>query len=77
MPPYLLVHGTRDFGVPFEQSVSMQQAIIQVNASVKLVPVVGGGHGGWKDPSMQHYRSDMEDWLRERLKIPNRSVNNR
>jgi alpha-L-fucosidase 2 len=69
MPPYLLVHGTRDFGVPFEQSVSMQQAMLRVGAACKLVPVVGGGHGGWSTPSMQHYRTDVENWIRETLKI--------
>lgn len=69
MPPYLLVHGTRDFGVPFEQSVSMQQSMLRAGATCKLVPVVGGGHGGWSAPSMQHYRTDVENWVREKLQI--------
>ena len=69
MPPYLLVHGTRDFGVPFEQSVSMQQTMLRLGATCKLVPVVGGGHGGWSAPSMQHYRTDVETWIRETLHI--------
>lgn len=70
MPPYLLVHGTRDFGVPFEQSVSMQQTMLRAGATCKLVPVVGGGHGGWSASSMQHYRTDVENWIREKLQIP-------
>ncbi len=77
MPPYLLVHGTRDFGVPFEQSVSLQQTMLRAGADCTLVPVVGGGHGGWTAPSMQHYRTDVERWLRAKLRLTAPTPQNR
>jgi alpha-L-fucosidase 2 len=69
MPPYLLIHGTRDFGVPYEQSVSMHEAMKKVGADCTLVPVVGGGHGGWDKPEMQHYKATMQEWLKAKLKV--------
>lgn len=67
MPPYLLVHGTRDYGVPIEQAHSMVQAMDQVGAECKLVAIVGGGHGGWDRPDQQYYKQVLIDWLRTRL----------
>lgn len=67
MPPYLLIHGTRDYGVPIEQAHSMVQAMERVGADVELVPIVGGGHGGWSKPEQQHYKAKLVAWLRERL----------
>jgi alpha-L-fucosidase 2 len=69
MPPYLLIHGTRDFGVPFEQSVSMQEAMRNAGADCTLIPIVGGGHGGWNKPEMQHYRRELREWLKEKLRV--------
>ena len=68
MPPYLLIHGTRDYGVPIEQSHSMQQSMHCVGAECKLVAIVGGGHGGWNQPEQIHYKKTMVSWLSEKLK---------
>ncbi len=44
-PPYLLVHGTLDPVVPFEQSVLMRDALKAANVEVDLVALEGAGHG--------------------------------
>jgi len=67
MPPYLLIHGTRDYGVPIEQAHSMHAAMQRVGAECQLVAIVGGGHGGWTEPHQQHYQTIMIEWLLEKL----------
>jgi len=67
MPPVLLIHGTRDYGVPFEQSVQLQQVMQFAGAECDLVPVVGGGHGGWNAPEHQHFKKTMVEWTLKRV----------
>jgi len=67
MPPYLLIHGTRDFGVPFEQSVAMKEAMNNVGVEAEIVAIVGGGHGGWSKPEWHHYKKTMVEWVKEKL----------
>lgn len=44
-PPFLLVHGTRDPLVPFEQSTLMFEALQTAGVQAELVPIAGAGHG--------------------------------
>jgi acetyl esterase/lipase len=44
-PPFLIVHGTLDRLVPFNQSELLVAALKAAGASVKFHPVEGGGHG--------------------------------
>jgi acetyl esterase/lipase len=44
-PPFLLVHGTKDPVVPFEQSVLMREALKTKNVEAELVAIEGAGHG--------------------------------
>jgi acetyl esterase/lipase len=44
-PPFLLVHGTQDPVVPFEQSVLMRDALNAAKVEVELFPIEGAGHG--------------------------------
>ncbi|MEZ6089900.1 MAG: prolyl oligopeptidase family serine peptidase [Pirellulaceae bacterium] len=46
-PPFLLIHGTQDRTVPYSQSELLHQALEQVEVESILVPVDGGGHGGF------------------------------
>lgn len=69
MPPYLLAHGTRDFGVPLEQSVSLYAAMTRAKLDCTLLPVVGGGHGNWTPAQWSDVNRQIQAWLAERLKI--------
>jgi acetyl esterase/lipase len=44
-PPFLIVHGTLDRLVPFNQSQLLVAALEAAGTSVKFHPVEGGGHG--------------------------------
>lgn len=70
-PPYLLIHGTKDMGVPYEQSERMLDAMRKAGARCELVRVEGGGHGfgAWdKDPVMAGYMGRMLAWLRQTVR---------
>jgi acetyl esterase/lipase len=43
-PPFLLVHGTADWLVPFAQSAQLHEALVAAGAQAELVPVEGAGH---------------------------------
>ncbi|MGW1786065.1 alpha/beta hydrolase fold domain-containing protein [Streptomyces sp. NPDC002143] len=51
-PPFLLVHGTQDHLVPFEQSRLLQSALLTAGAEVDLVPVEGADHGFFGAPEV-------------------------
>lgn len=44
-PPILMVHGTSDTDVPFQESADMAIALEQHGVPHELIAVVGGGHG--------------------------------
>ncbi len=69
MPPFLLIHGTADMLVPFEQSERMCRAIRQVGAVCDLIAVKGGGHGlrWWESAGLTSYKNLMTRWLRMSL----------
>jgi alpha-L-fucosidase 2 len=72
MPPYLLIHGTREFHVPFEQAVSLKMAMDKAGADCKLIPILGGAHGlgGWERlPQAKGYKEQMIAWLEEKLQL--------
>jgi len=58
LPPFLLVHGTADMSVPYEQSPRFQRALREAGVSCDLVTIPDGTHGtshwddlapGWRD----------------------------
>jgi len=69
MPPFLLIHGTADPLVPFEQSRSMCKAIRNAGGTCDLLAVNGGGHGlrGWEYAGLTSYKRLMIEWLQKRL----------
>jgi acetyl esterase len=70
LPPFLLIHGTADPLVPYEQSVKMCEAIRKAGNECKLITVEGAGHGigGWeKNPAFQAYKAGMISWLNEKM----------
>jgi alpha-L-fucosidase 2 len=68
LPPYLLIHGTKDDKVPFEQSVKFQKKMKATGNVCDLITVEGGAHGmgGWEkiDPS---YKEKLVAWLHKTL----------
>jgi acetyl esterase len=71
MPPFLLIHGTSDTVVPFEQSRAMCDSMKSVGAQCQLITVPGGGHGirWWESsPSIsQPYKREMIRWIQAQL----------
>ncbi len=46
-PPFLIVHGTKDARVPYQQSVALRDALQAVGVDVELLLLEGAGHG-WR-----------------------------
>lgn len=70
MPPFLLMHGSKDEDVPYEQSVEMCEKMKQVGARCELMTVEGAPHGmdHWEPhPEFLWYKKAMVDWLRKAL----------
>jgi acetyl esterase len=70
-PPFLLVHGTSDGLVPYEQSEEMCAAIKKAGAQCELFAVTGGTHGvrRWEaSTQMTAYKDRMTAWLAENLR---------
>ena len=49
LPPTIIIHGTADEAVPYEQSVRLHQALDSVGVPNELVTIVNGGHGSYPD----------------------------
>ncbi len=70
MPPYLLIHGTKDEKVPYDQSPKMCEKMKEAGNSCEVFTVEGAGHGmgGWEKVSAyQMYKVKMMEWLKDKL----------
>jgi acetyl esterase/lipase len=63
-PPFLIVHGTNDSTVPFEQAEMFHEALKQADVDVTFVKIVGGGHGIGGDEVARRVRAFFEKHLR-------------
>jgi acetyl esterase len=72
MPPFLLIHGTADPLVPFQQSRDMCARMMKAGASCELYPVEGAGHGIrlWESDRKlaTAYKHKMVAWLQQELR---------
>lgn len=50
--PFLIVHGDKDPLVAHGQSELLEVALKQAHVPVQFYTVIGGGHGGFKDPQV-------------------------
>lgn len=68
-PPFLLVHGTADSLIPFEQSSTMCEKLRAVGGSCEVYAVQGGGHGihWWEFLKLTAYKEHMIRWLAQKL----------
>ncbi|MET0553428.1 MAG: pectinesterase family protein [Vicinamibacteria bacterium] len=69
LPPFLLVHGTADMSVPYEQSLRLREALRSADVSCALVTVPDGTHGtrGW-DRTLPGWRDQVVAWLQGQLR---------
>jgi acetyl esterase len=68
MPPFLLIHGSKDEDVPYDQSLEMCSRMKQVGARCDLITISGAPHGmdHWEPHSEWHwYKQAMVDWLQK------------
>ncbi len=70
LPPYLLLHGTADKSVPYEQSVEWQAKLKALGVPCDLITIPGGVHvmGNWEkiDPT---YKDKTIAWLVKTLHL--------
>jgi acetyl esterase len=70
-PPFLLIHGTSDQVVSFQQSVDLCEAMQKAGSTCELYSVKGAGHGlrWWESTQgMTAYKNRMVSWLGQELK---------
>ncbi len=63
-PPFLLVHGTADPIVPFEQAEMFHEALKEAGVDVTLVRIVGGDHAVGGEEVMRRVAAFFEKHLR-------------
>ena len=70
MPPYLLMHGSKDEDVPYEQSVEMCDKMKKAGARCELITIEDAPHGmdHWEThPEFLWYKKALIDWLTKTL----------
>lgn len=67
LPPFLLLHGSKDTVVDYQQSVDMCDRLRQAGDACELYTVEDGKHGmgNWEDKPA--YKQKVVEWLRETL----------
>ncbi|WP_235801794.1 alpha/beta hydrolase [Ureibacillus manganicus] len=69
-PPTLLLHGTLDEDVPYEQSVLMSKALVEASVENKLVTIPNGKHvfdEDWNDSTVQNAFNEVLHFLKKHL----------
>jgi acetyl esterase/lipase len=70
LPPFLLIHGTEDKSVPYQQSINFQAALKKANVPCELITLQGAPHriADWPkfDPD---YATKMARWLATTLAV--------
>jgi acetyl esterase/lipase len=70
-PPFLLIHGTADKSVPYEQSLAFQKKIRAAGGVCDLITIPGAPHAFATWPKLApDYEGQMLDWLRSKLGKP-------
>src|SRR5436190_3058667 len=70
-PPFLIIHGTSDTSVPYDQATLHVKLLKERHIPVELITVQDGTHGimNWeKDPRFHTYKQPMIDWLKKTLR---------
>jgi len=71
LPPFLLVHGTADMSVPYEQSPRFQKELRAAGVSCDLVTVPDGTHGTSRwDELAPGWPDEVVAWIAKALRRP-------
>jgi acetyl esterase/lipase len=70
-PPFLIMHGTKDDVVPFNQSELLVDALKKAGVPITFRPLEGAGHGGPAFSAPEHMR-EIEAFFDRHLKPPKR-----
>jgi len=71
LPPFLLIHGTKDAAVPYDQSPLFCEKLKQSGNRCEVFTVAGAPHGigAWEmNPEWQTYKPKMVEWLKATLR---------
>jgi len=71
MPPFLLIHGSKDEDVPYQQSVEMCDKMNKAGARCQLITIEGAPHGmdHWEShPEFLWYKKSLVEWLEKTLR---------
>ena len=69
-PPFLVMHGTEDSLVPFEQSRSLAEALTRAGAQAELVAVPGAEHGWFGMDDTGPLVARVLEFAAQRLPVP-------
>ncbi|MCV6604924.1 MAG: S9 family peptidase, partial [Porticoccaceae bacterium] len=58
-PPTVTIHGDTDLVVPYQQAEQLHQLLEKQGVSHKLVPIKGGGHGGFTPRQWSYSYNEM------------------
>ncbi|MGA2229567.1 MAG: alpha/beta hydrolase [Tepidisphaeraceae bacterium] len=68
MPPFLLIHGTADRSVLYQQSINFQAALTSMSIPCQLITIDKGVHGMAKWETLDtSYKAKMVAWLTQTL----------
>ena len=70
--PTLLIHGSHDELVPFDQSRDMERALRRVGADVRLVELENEGHNQWSTRNETLVLTEIETFLSRHLPVADR-----
>jgi acetyl esterase/lipase len=65
LPPIIVVHGTADNGVPYEQSVRLHNALDKAGVPNELVTIPNGGHGAYPDSEKLRAQGEVFKFLEQ------------
>jgi len=70
-PPTVLIHGTADTDVPYEESVGMDKALTKFNVPHKFITVPGGQHvlGGVSDADKARIYAETLEFVKEHVGV--------
>lgn len=69
-PPALLIHGTKDELVPYDQATHFLEACKQAGVTAELFTIEGGGHGGGNPEAWKQAVTRSIEFLRQHLGMP-------